>query len=114
MTDQKETSLEYALSNSHKDNLIAYIKTHQDKFTELIKLSISDKQPYSWRAAWLLWGCMDNNDRRIRRHIKQIIDVFPDRQDNQQRELLMVLERMEIDTKYEGLLLIVVQKFGKT
>lgn len=104
MTDQKETSLEYALTNSHKDNLIAYIKTHQDKFTELIKLSISDKQPYSWRAAWLLWGCMDNNDRRIRRHIKQIIDVLPDRQDNQQRELLMVLERMDIDRKYEGLL----------
>jgi hypothetical protein len=102
MTDQKETSLEYTLTNSHKDDLISYIKSHQDKFPELIKLSISDKQPYSWRAAWLLWSCMDNNDKRIRRHIKKIIDILPDRKDNQQRELLMVLQRMELDTKYEG------------
>jgi len=102
MTDRKETNLEYILTNSHKDDLISYIKSHQDDFPELIKLSISDKQPYSWRAAWLLWSCMDNNDKRVRRYIKKIIDILPDRQDNQQRELLMVLQRMELDTKYEG------------
>jgi len=102
MSDIKETKLEYALTNSYKDDLILYIKSHQDDFSELIKLSISDKQPYAWRAAWLLWSCMDNNDKRIRRHIKKIIDILPDRQDNQQRELLMVLQRMELDTKYEG------------
>ena len=45
---------------------------------------------------------MDSNDKRIRRHIKKIIDILPDRQDGQQRELLMVLERMEVDTKYKG------------
>jgi len=102
MTDRKETNLEYTLTNSYKDDLISYIESHQDDFLELVKLSISDKQPYSWRAAWLLWSCMDNNDKRIRKHIKKIIDILPDRQDNQQRELLMVLQRMEIDTKFEG------------
>ena len=104
MTRQIETSLEYILTNSHKDDLIVYMKTNPNKFTELIKLSISDKQPYSWRAAWLLWSCMDKNDRRIHKHIKNIIDVLPDRQDNQQRELLMVLERLEVNTKYEGII----------
>ncbi len=73
MTRQKESSLEYILTNSHKDDLIVYIKTHPNKFNELIKLSISDKQPYAWRAAWLLWSCMDKNDRRIHKHIKNII-----------------------------------------
>jgi hypothetical protein len=102
MTDDKETNLEYTITNSYKDDLISYIASHQEDFPELIKLSISDKQPYSWRAAWLLWSCMDNNDKRIRRHIKKIIDILPNRQDSQQRELLMVLQRMELDTKYEG------------
>jgi len=102
MTDIKETKLEYALTNSYKDDLISYIKSHQIYFSELIKLSISDKQPYSWRAAWLLWSCMDNNDKRIRRYISKIIDILPDRQDNQQRELLMILQRMELHTKHEG------------
>lgn len=102
MTDHKETNLEYTLTNSYKDDLISYIASHQDDFPELITLSISDKQPYSWRAAWLLWSCMDNNDKRKRRYIKKIIDILPDRQDSQQRELLMVLQRMELDSKYEG------------
>lgn len=98
----KETNLEYTLMNMYKDDLISYIASHEDDFSELIKLSISDKQPYSWRASWLLWSCMDNNDKRIRRYIKRIIDILPNRQDNQQRELLMVLQRMELDSKHEG------------
>jgi len=102
MKDYKETNLEYTLTNMYKDDLISYIASHQDDFPELIKLSISDKKPYSWRAAWLLWSCMNNNDKRIRRHIKMIIDILPNRQDSQQRELLMVLQRMELDSKYEG------------
>jgi hypothetical protein len=102
MTDHKETNLEYTLTNMYKSDLISYIKSHQEDFPELITLSLSDKQPYSWRASWLLWSCMDDNDKRIQRHIKTIIDILPDRQDNQQRELLMVLERMELDHKCEG------------
>lgn len=97
-----ETNLEHMLINSYKVDLIAYIKAHQVDFPELIKLAISDKQPYSWRAAWLLWSCMDKNDERIRRHTKKIIGILPDRQDNQQRELLMVLQRMELNTENEG------------
>lgn len=102
MTDFKETNLEYTLTNLYKNDLISYIASHQEDFPELIKLSISNKQPYSWRAAWLLWSCMDNNDKRIRRHIKSIINILPNRQDSQQRELLMVLQRMELDSKHEG------------
>ena len=83
MTDFKETNLEYTLTNLYKNDLISYIASHQEDFPELIKLSISDKHPYSWRAAWLLWSCMDNNDKRIRRHIKMIIDILPNRQDSQ-------------------------------
>ena len=40
-------------------------------FEEIIKLAIVDKQPYSWRAAWLLWSCMDKNDQRIHKYIKK-------------------------------------------
>ncbi len=102
MTDRIETELEYRLNNSYKGDLISHVNTHQNDFLELVKLAISDKQPYSWRAAWLLWSCMDKNDKRIYRYIKEIIDVLPERQDNQQRELLIVLQRMELDADNKG------------
>jgi hypothetical protein len=82
--------------------MISYLKAHPEDFNEAIKLAISDKQPYSWRAAWLLWSCMDNNDPRIKRYLKKIIDTLPTLSDSQQRELLLILQRMELNDDYTG------------
>lgn len=109
-----ETKLEYFLTNSHKTEMISYLESHPEDFNEAIKLAISDKQPYSWRAAWIIWSCMDRNDKRIRRYVKKIIDILPYRKDNQQRELLMILQRMELNSDYEGQLFDVCTKiWGK-
>ncbi|MFN6328225.1 MAG: hypothetical protein ACK5UE_02440 [Chitinophagales bacterium] len=102
MTKHIETKFEHLLTNSHKADMIAYMESHPEDFTEAIKLAIADKQPYSWRASWLLWSCMDKNDKRVRRYLKKIIDILPERKDNQQRELLMILQRMELNDEYEG------------
>ena len=102
MTKHIETKFEHLLTNSHKADMIAYMESHPEDFTEAIKLAIADKQPYSWRASWLLWSCMDKNDKRVSKYLKKIIDILPERKDNQQRELLMVLQRMELNDEYEG------------
>jgi hypothetical protein len=97
-----ETALEWTLTNSYKADMISYLASHQEDFEELIKLAISDKQPYSWRAAWLLWSCMEENDHRIRRYLKRIIDTLSTKNDEQQRELLIMLQKMEINDELEG------------
>lgn len=97
-----ETKLEFILTNSYKAEMISYLKSHPEDFEEVIKLSISDKQPYSWRASWLLWSCMDKNDKRVRKYLKIIIDAIPTKKENQQRELLMILLRMELNENFEG------------
>lgn len=97
-----ETKLEYILTNSHKKDMISYLESHPEDFNEAIKLAILDKQPYSWRAAWLLWSCMEKNDKRIGNYLKKIIDSILTKKDNQQRELLMILLRMELNSNEEG------------
>ena len=84
--------------------MIAWMDAHPEDFEEAIKLAVSNKQPYSWRAAWLLWSCMEKNDQRIQGYVKTIIDTLPVRNDNQQRELLIILHQMEINEELEGLL----------
>lgn len=84
--------------------MISYVAKHPEHFKELIELTIADNQPYSWRAAWLLWSCMEKNDQRIRKYVKDIINVLPNRKDNQKKDLLKVLEQMEIKDELEGLL----------
>jgi len=111
------TPLEQAITKSYKAGMIAYINTHPDDFDELINLAISNKLPYSWRAAWLLWSCMDYNDLRLQKKVKTMIDILPKVSDNQQRELLIILQRMDIDDEWEGKLFDIAmniwEKIGK-
>ena len=96
------TVLENKIMSSYKDELISFMRTNPEHFNEALRLALSDKQPFAWRAAFLLWGCMDDNDKRIRKHIPAIVKCIKDKGDGHQRELLKILSRMEIGEKYEG------------
>ena len=99
-----ETTLEHILTNSYKADMISYLKSHPDDFDEAIRLAMTDKQPYSWRAAWLLWSVMDKNDQRIKKHIGSIINSISTKNDDQKRELFIILHQMDLEEQYEGVL----------
>jgi len=110
-----KTALEHILTNAYKDEMIAYLNSHPEDFEEAVKLAISDKQPYAWRSAWLLWSCMKKNNERIQGYIKEIINTISTKSDGHQRELLKILQLMELDEDDEGILLnVCVELWGKT
>jgi len=84
--------------------MISFMETHPDAFKEAIELAVSDKQPYSWRAAWLLWSCMVENDQRIQSSIGKIMNAITTKKDDHQRELIKMLLHMELNEKHEGFL----------
>ena len=97
-----ETKLEHILTNSYKADMISYMNSHPEDFEEVIELAIADKQPYSWRAAWLLWSCMEKNDQRIQGYVEKIIDTLLSKNDDQLRELLIILQQMELSDDDKG------------
>jgi hypothetical protein len=99
-----ETKLEHILTSTHKAGMIAYMHAHPEAYKEAVELAVSDKQPYSWRAAWLLWSCMEKNDRHIKGSINKIIKAITTREDGHQRELLKILEQMDLKEEHEGFL----------
>ncbi|MCK9425439.1 MAG: hypothetical protein M0Q21_05300 [Ignavibacteriaceae bacterium] len=99
-----QTELEQILISTYKDGMIAYMETHPEAFEEAIELAVSEKQPYAWRAAWLLWSCMEENDQRVQKHVKEIVNSVKSKNDGHQRELLKILLQMEINKKFEGIL----------
>ncbi len=102
MNENKETAIEFILMNSYKKDMIHYLDSHPEEFTEAIELAIGYKQPYSKRAAWLLWSCMQNNDSRIRIYREAILNGMYQKQDDHQRELIKVLLKMDLDRESEG------------
>ena len=99
-----ETPLEKTLTSCYKDEIIAFMNAHPECFEEAVELAVSDKQPYSWRAAWLLWSVIEENDKRIKKFIKRIVNAAKTNSDSHQRELLKILLMMELDEKYESVL----------
>ena len=97
-----ETALEHVLMNTYKKGMIQYVNSHAEAFDEAVKLAVSDKQKYSWRAAWLLWSCMKKNDSRISGYLTDIVQALQRVHDSQKRELLKILQMMEIDEAIEG------------
>jgi hypothetical protein len=101
-SDPLESTFEKKLLSSYKDEMIFFMDAHPEYFEEAIELTIADKQPYSWRAAWLLWSCMDKNDQRIQKYIRKIVATLETKNDGHQRELLKILLNMDLKEEYEG------------
>jgi len=97
-----ETALEHILTSVYKDEMICYMASTPEAFEELVRLAIADKQPYSWRAAWLLWSCMEKNDQRVQGYIQTIIEAIPGKKDGHQRELIKILYNMELSEDCQG------------
>lgn len=96
------SALEQVLMNFYKDEMISFLENHPEFFTEAIELAIKDEQPFSWRSAWLLWSCMEINDKRIRKSIDKILTALPSKQDGHQRELIKILLQMQLNERQEG------------
>jgi len=100
--DIAETQLEFVLLNSYKTEMVTYLTSHPEDFEEAINLAVTDKQPLSWRAAWLLWGSMVYNDNKVVKHVNEIVKALPSRKHSQLRDLLMVLQKIDLPEDVEG------------
>jgi hypothetical protein len=65
--------------------MISFMENHPEAFEEAIQLSVTDKQPYSWRAAFVLWSVIQNNDAGIQKHIKRIVKAVKGKSDGHQK-----------------------------
>lgn len=97
-----ETPLEQTLISFQKTLMITHLEEHPEVFEQLIQLALGDKQPFAWRAAWLLSGYMKEDDPRIQPYTNDIIKVIPLKQDGHQRELIKILYMMELGQEHEG------------
>lgn len=91
-------------SRFSKEKFLSYLANNPDKMEETFQLAFQSKAPVSWRAAWVLNHATQKNDTQIAAHQSQIIHILPSKEDGHQRELLKLLEKIEIKEDLEGVL----------
>lgn len=99
-----DTGLRKALMSFYKPEMIKWLKENPSSFDEAVKLALSDEQPYSWRAAWLLYDVVEPNDKRLKPQLKNLIKNLPKCGDGHKRELLKIIDKFDWTDTQEGML----------
>lgn len=99
-----QTQLEWVLTHNFKEGMIDYIRSNPLEIDNLIILIFELRQPYSWRAAWLLWSCMEENDIRVANYIGKFVEGLTFYPDNMKKDICMILLKMDIEENLEGIL----------
>ena len=105
LLNQNLTELERVLIESRKEGMVAYVNSTSAAFDELVKLSLSNRQPFSWRAAFILSTVIKKNDKRVSMYIVDIIDAIDGKPDGHKRELLKILLKLELAEEQESQLI---------
>lgn len=87
-----------------KDELVEKLNSDPVSFRKTLDLALDGLQAASWRAAWVLYHSMKEQDSRLQPYIAEIIDAIVGKKDGHQRELLRILERLDIPEEQEGIL----------
>lgn len=100
------------LSNKlDKDFLVQLFNEQKEVYQSAIAISLQNKQPTSWRAAWILAHCTKPNDPRMIPHIDTYIQNIADKKDGHQREILKILYPMVLNEEQEGKLFDLSMRF---
>ncbi len=86
-----------------KDNFLKIIRAHPEYINPLLAICKTDRAPQAWRAAWLLRHVLRNNDERLGPHLAEIASVLPGKEDGHQRELLLLIDKAELNEKLCGI-----------
>ena len=100
-----KSPLEQALTGRiKKEKMSAFLSEHPEMFDEAVTLSLSNKQPIAWRAAWAIGGSLPENREKLSPFIDDILDKLPELEDGHQREFIKILIQCELTEDQMGLL----------
>lgn len=94
----------YLAGRFSKLDAINLLNNSSEKFRETVEIALSDETSISWRAAWVLYHAMDDEDPRLQPFLGGFVEILPNLGDGHQREILRILERMTIPEELEGIL----------
>jgi hypothetical protein len=86
----------------NKEKLLHYVSQNPDAFNVLLALSLEENTPEAWRAAWLVGHTMRKNDHRIIPSIDILIKILKEAKEGHQRQLIILLLKMELNEEQEG------------
>ena len=88
-----------------KEVMLGFIKKHPSMFNDILMASLNTDHKKAWRAALLLGHLIKKNDKRMVPFVMHFIELLPKiSHDGHQRQVLIILDKMELTEKQNGYL----------
>ena len=81
---------------------ITDVSINKEQFDYLMTTILSCEQPQAWRAGWMVNHNTKRNDPRLQPFLHNLIKALGTDDQSHQRELLRLIEKMELDEELEG------------
>lgn len=86
-----------------KDKVLLFFKANPQLFADLVEASLYSTNKKSWRYTLLIGHLIKKNDTRILPYISAFIEVLAaSKIDGQQRQILVILDKMKFTEDQEG------------
>lgn len=95
------TVLELLTTRHTKEEMLAVTQRTPKAKPQLVGM-LHRVDDVGWRAAWLLGHLMEKDDLAVKPHVTNLIELLPGKKDGHQRELLKVLDKMDLNDDQEG------------
>lgn len=91
-------------SKAQRDKVVSYIGNNPKRFAELVDVFLCGPYRITQRASWSLSTCVQNHPALVKPHLKKIISYLhqPDQHDAVKRNVLRLLQYVEIPDRYQG------------
>ncbi len=97
-----QSELENKLLNPDKEELLSFVEKYPQSFHKLVEYAVSDEEPFNWRSAWVIFHSIKRNDKRLTEEIDRLVDAVSNKNDGHQRELIKILNKMDLNEDQEG------------
>lgn len=113
-----ESLIELFSKRIDRQKYISIINSSHDRYVEAIELALSDEKPQAWRCAWILNHCSKKQDARLQPYLSNFINIVEKKEEGHQREILKLIQKMDVDEDNEGKLfdicMTIWETIGKT
>ncbi len=95
-------TFDLVLMTFKKDAMLRFLREHPEELNYAADLALDNRQPLSWRSAWVLWSLFQEGVPFPQGFSEKILAVIQEKRDGHQRELLKLLWISGIDEEEEG------------
>ncbi len=104
MSEINCTSIDYIFSNFRKkEAMIRYVNKHFELFELLLEASLNLEYSNAWRSTLLVGHLMKKDDVLVKPLVDDYINILLElHHDGHQRQVLIVLDKMQLNEEQEG------------